>query len=138
MSYKTILEQYAIAVYNKDVERFISIYDRDVFVYDTWKEWSIKDIDQLKNMATEWFQSLGPEKVKVEFIEINTIKTINQTIWIGEVKYYAIDEKDQIIRSISNRLTWVIKDNNGIFKVVHEHSSLPINIETFKGILKKE
>lgn len=47
MSYKIILEGYAKAVYNKDVEGFVSLYDTEVLVYDTWNEWSSKGSKQL-------------------------------------------------------------------------------------------
>lgn len=138
MNYKAILERYANAVYNKDVESFISIYDNNILVYDTWEEWIKKDVIEIKNMATEWFESLGNEKVKVEFTEVSVLESENQIVWIGEFKFYGLDQDDKILRSISNRWTWVIKNNNGTLKVVHEHSSLPINMETFIGILKTE
>ena len=136
MSYKKILEGYANAVYTKDVESFISIYDTNVCVYDTWKEWTSIGTGKLRDMAAEWFDSLGNEKVKVEFLEVNVLESADQTVWIGEVKFFGLNEDDQVLRSISNRWTWVIKNNNGIFKIVHEHSSLPINMETFTAIMK--
>ncbi len=138
MNYKALFERYANAVYNKDVESFISIYDNNVLVYDTWEEWIKKDVKEIKSMATEWFDSLGNEKVKVEFTEVRVLESADQIVWIGEFKFYGLDQNDQIIRNISNRWTWVIKNINGSWKVVHEHSSLPINMETFIGILKIE
>ncbi len=136
MNYKTILKSYANAVYNKDLENFISIYDNKVHVYDTWKAWSYKNRDEYKNMVREWFDSLGDEKVRVEFNEINVLQTQDQTVWIGEIKFYGLSENDEILRSISNRWTWVIQNKNQVLKIVHEHSSLPIDIETFSGIMK--
>ncbi len=138
MNYKALLERYANAVYNKDVESFISIYDNNVLVYDTWEEWIKKDVKEIKSMATEWFDSLGNEKVKVEFTEVRVLESADQIVWIGEFKFYGLDQEDQILRNISNRWTWVLKNFNGTLKVVHEHSSLPINMEKFIGILKIE
>ena len=138
MSYQVILERYAQAVYNKDVEGFLSIYDPDVCIFDTWYKWMSNDINAVGTMAGQWFESLGREKVRVEFVTVNVFKTAEQIVWIGEVKFYGLNEDDQILRSIINRWTWVIKKSDDGFKVVHEHSSLPINMETFKGILKAE
>ncbi|NLC32339.1 MAG: nuclear transport factor 2 family protein [Clostridiales bacterium] len=137
MSYKTILKQYATAVYNKDAEGLLSLYDSNVCVYDTWNEWRY-DIGGFRNMVTGWFDSLGGEKVRVEFTQGYTFESQDQTVWVGELKFYGLSEEDEVLRSISNRWTWVIKNSNGMFKIVHEHSSLPINIENFSGIMKKD
>ena len=61
-----------------------------------------------KNMATEWFVSLGDEKVKMEFAEVSVIELANEIVWIGDLYFYGLDQDDQILRSISNRWTWVI------------------------------
>lgn len=138
MDYKVIFEKYASSVYEKDIEGLLSIYDSKFYILDTWNDWLTRDIKTLRHMVTEWFESLGEEKVRVEFNEIQLIESPNQIVWVGEFKYYGLSKDDQILRSISNRWTWVIKNNNGNFKVVHEHSSLPVSPETFKGITKKD
>ncbi len=137
MSYKMILDQYAQTVYNKDVEGFMSIYDKNVHVFDTWNEWSYKNRDEFKAMVMDWFTSLGNEKVRVEFKEVNVFEAENQTVWVGELKFYGLSEKDEILRSISNRWTWVMNKDHEDYRIIHEHSSLPINTETFMGVMKK-
>lgn len=136
MSYDAILQHYADAVYNKDVEQFLSIYDEHVYIYDTWNQWMCHDLEALRNMTVDWFESLGKETVRVEFTQLNVIDSVDHTIWIGEVNYKALDEHSHVIRSICNRMTWVIKACDGGFRIVHEHSSLPINIESFSGMIK--
>ncbi len=89
-------------------------------------------------MATGWFESLGKEKVRVEFTQVEVFQSAHQTVWVGAFKFDGLSEDDEILRSISNRWTWVIKESDEGFKVVHEHSSLPVNMETFKGIMKAE
>ena len=76
MSYKILLEQYAKAVLEKEVEGFMAIYDPIVNVYDTWNSWIKKDIEEIRSMATEWFKSLGEEKVRVEFTEVNVLESV--------------------------------------------------------------
>ncbi len=136
MNYKIILESYANAVYNKDIEKFIDLYDKTVHVYDTWNRWIYNDVEELRGMVTEWFDSLGKEKVRVEFNEISVMESKEQMVWIGDVKFFGLSEDDEVLRSIRNRWTWVIRNDKEGLKIVHEHSSLPINMETFKGIMK--
>lgn len=137
MNYQHILDQYAKAVYDKDIESFISLYDSKVAVFDTWNEWRY-DRAGYRTMAQGWFASLGEEKVRVEFREIKVVQTAEQTVWIGELIFYGLSAQDDVLRSIANRWTWVMKNDHGIYKIVHEHSSLPIHTETFTGIMKKQ
>lgn len=136
MTFDETLRCYAEAVFNKDIEKFLSIYDNHVYIFDTWNQWMINGINALNKMVEVWFGSLGKEKVSVTFTQLNTNESEGQTVWIGEVAYTAIDENNKIIRSISNRMTWVMKKGNDGFKIIHEHSSLPIDMESFSGILK--
>ena len=62
MGYNEILQSYANSVYNKDIEDFLSIYDKNVYIFDTWNDWMSNDIKALRQMATQWFESLGKEK----------------------------------------------------------------------------
>ena len=138
MTFDTLLQRYAQAVYNKDVEGFVSVYDSKVCIYDTWNEWESHGTEAVRAMATGWFESLGKEKVRVGFTQVEVFQSKEQTVWVGAFKFDGLSEDDEILRSISNRWTWVIKESDEGFKVVHEHSSLPVNMETFKGIMKAE
>jgi ketosteroid isomerase-like protein len=36
-----------------------------------------------------------------------------------------------------NRLTWALKQENGAWKIVHEHTSAPVDFKTSKVILQR-
>ena len=38
---------------------------------------------------------------------------------------------------MQNRLTWVLKQKDGAWKIVHEHTSAPVDFETAKVILQR-
>ena len=64
-----VLETYASAVYAKNVETFMHLYDPDVRVFDTWGVWSYEGAEAWQRAVEGWFTSLGTEKVKVSFDE---------------------------------------------------------------------
>ncbi|WP_262177306.1 hypothetical protein [Saccharococcus sp. Marseille-Q5394] len=39
-----VLENYRSAVYEKDVEKFLSLYASEVHIYDCWGKWESKGI----------------------------------------------------------------------------------------------
>lgn len=69
---------------------------------------------------------------------MTVLQSAEQTVWVGDIKFDGLSEDDQVLRSISNRWTWVMKKYEDGLKIVHEHSSLPINMETFRGMMKPE
>jgi ketosteroid isomerase-like protein len=72
-SVEQVLEGYAAAVRGKDVGGFVSLYAKDVRVFDMWGRWSYDGTDAWRGMATEWFGSLGDEQVGVEFQDVQKV-----------------------------------------------------------------
>ena len=51
--------------------------------------------------------------------------------------YAAIDPKGTELRSMQNRLTWVLKPEGDGWKIPHEHTSVPLGPD-LKGLLARE
>src|ERR1700743_2186419 len=66
-----LLERYRAAVYAKDVDAFLALYDKDVRVFDMWGTWAYQGADEWRGMVTEWFGSLGTEKVGVKWDDLH-------------------------------------------------------------------
>ena len=67
-----LLATYESAVFKKDVETFMHLYDTDVRVFDAWGVWSYEGADAWQRAVEGWFTSLGAERVKVTFDEVRT------------------------------------------------------------------
>jgi uncharacterized protein (TIGR02246 family) len=122
-----MLEAYAAAVRAKDVDAFVGLYADDVRSFDLWTEWSYEGKDALRGMVSEWFGSLGDdEEVVVEFDEVRTANGGDVVGLSAFTTYAAVAPDGTRLRSMNNRLTWVLqKDDQGEWKVVHEHTSAP-------------
>jgi ketosteroid isomerase-like protein len=62
-----LMEHYRAAVYAKDMDAFVALYDKDVRVFDLWDRWAYQGTDEWRGAAAAWFGSLGSGKVAVEF-----------------------------------------------------------------------
>ena len=51
------------------------------------------------------------------------------------VTYAGLSAQDEPLRSMNNRLSWVLKTSGHVLRVVHEHSSAPIGFDDMKAIL---
>ena len=134
---KQIFEVYRTTVFAKDVDAFTALYDENIHVFDMWGKWSYDGIQAWRGMVTEWFGSLGNEKVGVDFSDMQIEAASDIFIAHAIVTYRGLSAEGKELRSMQNRLTWGLKNINGAWKIIHEHSSAPIAPETLKAILQK-
>jgi len=132
-----VLETYRDAVHAKDVDRFVSIFADDVRVFDMWGTWSHDGIDSWRDMAEGWFGSLGDELVRVEFDDVQTIAGDGVAVLSAFVTFAGLSADGDELRSLNNRLTWGLRKIDGAWKVVHEHTSAPVEMATGKVNLKR-
>jgi ketosteroid isomerase-like protein len=58
-----VLENYKTAVYEKDVEKFLSMYVPEIHIYDCWGDWEIKGISSWKENVVGGFNGLSEDGV---------------------------------------------------------------------------
>ena len=133
---ESLFETYKNAVFQKDVEAFLSIFDDRVRVFDMW-EWTYDGLTPWRDMATGWFGSLGSERVVVAFDDIQIEAAGEMAAASAFVRFSAISEKGEELRYLQNRLSWVLRRQGGEWKVVHEHTSGPVDGESMKVRLKR-
>lgn len=133
-----VLDAYKAAVHAKDVDAFVSLYAQDLVVFDMWGEWSYKGIDAWRKMVTDWFGSLGSERVVIETDEVQVIAASNLASIHAFVTFQGVSATGEKLRAMQNRFTWVLKNTTGEWKIVHEHSSAPIDLETSKAMLQRQ
>ncbi len=129
--------QYKSAVYEKEIDSFVNLYAADVYVFDLWGQWSLEGADDWRLMVSDWFGSLGDERIVVEFSDTNSMLADNLAFATAFVTYKAVSVEGKELRSLQNRMTWVLKQQNDGWKIIHEHTSAPVNPETGKAIFKR-
>ena len=102
-----------------------------------WGEWTIKGLAAWRELTIGWFASLKTERVVVTFEEIQIRAAGESASATALVRFAAISGDGEELRYLQNRLTWIIQKSENSWKIVHQHTSVPINFETMKGILKK-
>jgi ketosteroid isomerase-like protein len=120
---------YSQSAWEKDTASMIELYHDDVVIFDMWTHGYQAGLKAWSGVIKDWLSSLGEERVRVMF-EMNEIKEGNN-VGFGSalIRYQAISTDNTIIRSMKNRITLgFIKENNE-WKVVHQHTSAPINSE---------
>ena len=134
---ESLLDAYRDAVDAKDVDAFVAIFADDVRVFDMWGTWSHDGIDAWREMAEGWFGSLGDERVRVDFDDVQTTVGEDAAVLSAFVTFAGLSADGQELRSMNNRLTWGLRKVDGTWKVVHEHTSAPVDMATGKVDLRR-
>jgi uncharacterized protein (TIGR02246 family) len=132
-----VLNDYKAAVFAKDVDAFVALYDENVSVFDMWVVWSYNGVASWRNMTEGWFGSLGSDRVVVNFTDSQAIVADDLAVIHTYVSYKAIDGEGAELRSMDNRLTVTLKRNGDAWRIIHQHSSSPIDAATTKAMFKR-
>lgn len=134
---EALFETYKNAVFQKDVEAFTALFDEKVRVFDIWVLWTYDGLAAWRDMAKDWFSSLGTDRVVVTFDDIQIETDGGLATATAYVRFAAISEKGEELRYLENRLTWVARKKDGTWVIIHQHTSSPIDFKTMKVILKR-
>lgn len=133
---RQLLLRYAESVLAKDVEAFVALYAADVRVFDMWNRWSHDGRQPWREMVQGWFGSLHDERVTVAFSEVRTRVAQDLAVLHAFVSFAAIDTGGATLRSMTNRITMALARQGDDWKIVHQHTSAPIDGET-KAIFQR-
>jgi ketosteroid isomerase-like protein len=126
---------YCDAVFERDVEALLCLYDPHVRVFDAWAVWLYQDVHAWRRAVEAWFSSLGADRVKVRFEDMLTFGSPELGLSSAIVTYAAQSSTGEELRSVQNRITWGVRRTDDLLRIVHEHTSAPVRLEDMKAIL---
>jgi ketosteroid isomerase-like protein len=132
------LRSYESAVFAKDIEAFMRLYDPKVRVFDAWGVWSYEGTEAWRIAVEGWFSSLGQERVKVSFDDVQSSGGPELAALSAIVTYAALNAQGELARSMQNRITWILRTSGHVLRIAHEHTSAPIGFTDLKAILERK
>ena len=137
-SIQRVLASYAAAVLAKDVPALMRLYDPAVRVFDTWGLWSYQGADAWQQAIEAWLTSLGSERVKVSFDEVQSSGGPELAMVSAFVTYAGLSAQGEPLRSMQNRITWGFRTSGHVLRIVHEHTSAPVGFTDMKAMLQRD
>ena len=133
-----VIDRYRTAVYDKDVAAFIGLYAAEARVFGLGSRWLYRGSAEWRKPAEEWFRSLGDDLSSPEFhdVQIDVGDTI--AAMHAFITYRGLSAEGKELRSMDNRISWVLrKGDDGAWKISHEHTSAPVDLESGKVTLQR-
>jgi ketosteroid isomerase-like protein len=125
---------YKQSAWDKDTENMIALYHDNVVIFDMWNQGYQTGVTGWSNVINDWLGSLGNERVNVIFEMIEIHEGNNVGFGSALITYQAISTSNTIVRSMKNRVTLGFTKQKDEWKVMHQHTSAPIN-SNLEGIL---
>jgi uncharacterized protein (TIGR02246 family) len=135
--FESLLATYKTAIFEKDLPAFCSIFDEEVRIFDMWQQWTYEGLPAWREMAEGWFSSLGANRDVVTFDDIRIQGDGELAVATAFVRFTAVSAEGEELRYLEERLTWVAKRKEGTWKIIHQHTSAPIDFNTMKAILTR-
>ncbi len=133
----SVIEAYRQAVFDRDVDAFMLLYAPNARVFDAWSVWSHESTDAWRGSVDGWLSSLGDERVRVTAEDVQVWGERPLLIASAVFRYAAISTAGVELRALQNRLTWALRADGEAWKIVHEHTSLPVRPEDAKAIFQR-
>jgi ketosteroid isomerase-like protein len=135
-SVASILASYQRAVFDRDVDAFMRLYDPSVRVFDTWGAWCYENAAAWRTSVHGWLSSLGDDRVRVTVDDVRVLGEKPLVVVSAVFRYAGISSAGVELRSMQNRLTWTLQYGEA-WKIVHEHTSMPVSPDDSKAIFHR-
>ncbi len=122
-----IIEQRVYAITNRNVEKEIANYSKDVVSYDVVGTLKYEGVDAIKRRLNEWLSTL--EQIidfEITDVKITSTSEIGYCSSINHINAKTVDGNQL---DMYWRETTCFKKTEGIWKITHIHSSVPFNSE---------
>jgi ketosteroid isomerase-like protein len=135
MEIEEFFKIYQNSAWRKDATTMINLYYKHADIFDMWDKGYISNSSEWSKSVIEWFDSLGEEKVKVEFEMVKIHQSDNVGFATALIQFQAISTNGNVLRSMKNRITLGFSKFDDEWRVIHQHISAPINSDGLTAIL---
>lgn len=134
---RRLAHAYGERVRARDLDAFCALYDRDVTVLDAFEPEPLHGVDAWRTSVATWFgQMRDGETNDALFHELTVVGDGVHAAAHALVRYVVLDDDGAEREGLTNRLTWIVRrDDHDAWRVVHEHTSLTVEPETWKARL---
>lgn len=122
---ETLVDRYTVAAATTDRDALLALYAPDVRMFDMMLPWQISGTEEWAPRIDNWFSGVGTQaEVQARDVEVTT--TDGMALLTMNMEYAHI-ESDGERMAMVNRLTWVVVPHGDDWRIIHEHTSVPLN-----------
>lgn len=125
---RPIIDQYMEAISQRDTAQLMELYAEDVIINDAFGHWLFRGRSRWQAIAQQWLSYLGPND-GVDKVYDLTIEGSEALLLVsGMIDYIQGGEV------LPDRFSWVLQPIGSSWQIVHEHTSIPIAMDTLRMV----
>ena len=130
---ESVLERYSEAVRTLDKQALLALYSPELRMFDMMGPFEIHGPEGFATRVSRWFDEIDKKDPKAEATDIES-KVVDDLAYMTMLMRYSDAGEDDERRSMTNRLTWVLVPDGDDWKIIHEHTSVPLSEEDMTPI----
>lgn len=136
---QSLISAYQAATQKLDIDALMALYADYARVFDLMTPWESKGADAWRESVIGWFQEV--EKMggngDAVFSDVTIVESGDLAILFANVEYsHGTAEGKR--ESMWNRLTWGLGEDNGEWRIFHEHTSAPLQEPEMLPVFSKD
>ena len=129
---ETLIERYTAAAMATDRDALMALYAPGVRIFDMMMPWQVRGAVEWEPIIDDWFTHAGTgSDVKASDVEVKAtdgMALLTMNMFYGNIG--ADDEQESMV----NRLTWIAVPDGDDWKIIHEHTSVPLSNEDMSPV----
>lgn len=131
---ESLIDRYIAAATAIDKNALLALYSPTVRIFDMSMPWQHSSLQSWSEMVDNWFGHMGthPEAVASN-VEIHATEELALiTMFMG----YYHDDAEGNRDGMTNRITWVAVPEGDDWRIVHEHTSVPLTMDELTPVFE--
>lgn len=120
---RDVIATYADAFQAVDVERIAALYADDVLVFDLMGGFALRGLPAWRAMLESVARDMHEGVCTVADLEV----LASDDLAVASAIVYYGDKSETGLMGMHNRATFVLRPMDGTWKIVHEHTSVPLD-----------
>lgn len=130
---ESVIERYSEAVQTLDSKAMLALYSPDARVFDLMAPFEIHGRKGFQDRIESWFSEVDAKDARAEASDVE-VKTADGLATMTMFMRYSDLTESGERRSMTNRLTWILEADGDDWKIIHEHTSVPLSEEDMTPI----
>lgn len=125
---ETVLERYIDAIQTLNKQAMDNLYARELRMFDMTSPFELRGAGAFAQRVDQWFDDTADMNMNAEASSVES-KIVDGMAYMTMFMRYSDTDKDGAQNGMTNRLTWVLVPDGDDWKILHEHTSVPLNEE---------
>jgi uncharacterized protein (TIGR02246 family) len=121
---QSVIDRYVEAVKASDADALLALYADDVHVFDLMLPFERQGIESGREMIEAWLNEGGEQDCSIE--DLHVIEEGDLAVARASIRY-GYSGEDGTKHTMWNRATWTFRRIDGDWKIVGEHTSVPLS-----------